>query len=128
MVQAQPVNAQPAAEGCHNYMVAVDGSDASELAFNIASKCLFRPSKDMFNVCTITDAKKGDLPFIYKPEYIEDKYQAKIYANAQSGSARFIKKEKDQDKTTKETLWSLANLYHADIIVTGMHGRKGPKA
>ena len=76
-------------------MVAVDGSDASELAFNIASKCLFRPSKDMFNVCTITDAKKENLPFIYKPEYIEDKYQAKIYANAQSGSARFVKKEKD---------------------------------
>ena len=64
-------------------MVAVDGSDASELAFTIAMKGLFRPVKDQFNVCTITDKSKNDtLPFIYKPEYIEEKYQAKIYANA----------------------------------------------
>ena len=40
MVEANAVN------GGHNYMVAVDGSDASELAFSIAMKGLFRPVKD----------------------------------------------------------------------------------
>ena len=74
-------------EGSQNYMVAVDGGEASELAFAIAMKGLFRPEKDMFNVCTITNATKDYLPFQYKPEYIEEKYQAKIYANYNSGSA-----------------------------------------
>ena len=122
MVEANAVN------GGHNYMVAVDGSDASELAFNIAMKGLFRPVKDQFNVCTITDGKKDYLPFIYKPEYIEEKYQAKIWKNVQAGNATFVKKELDEDKTTKETLWALTQAYNADILVTGMHGRKGPKA
>lgn len=122
MVQANAVN------GGHNYMVAVDGSEASELAFNIAMKGLFRPTQDQFNVCTITDGKKDYLPFIYKPEYIEEKFQAKIYSNAKSGNATFVKKEKEEEKSTKETLWALAQAYNADILVTGMHGRKGPKA
>lgn len=89
-------------------MAAVDGTDASELAFTIAMKGLFRPGKDVFNVCTVTDASKDYLPFQYKPDYIEEKYQAKIYANAKSGNAKFIKKEKNPGTTTKETLWSVA--------------------
>ena len=109
-------------------MVAVDGSEASELAFSVAMRALFRPGKDVFNVCTITNTKKDYLPFHLRPEYIEEKYQSKIYANAQSGYAKFLKKEIEQDKTTKETLFELAQTYCADIIVTGMHGRKGPKA
>lgn len=55
-------------------MVAVDGSEASELAFTIAMHGLFRPGKDVFNVCTITNTKKDYLPFHLKQEYIEDKY------------------------------------------------------
>ena len=97
-----------AAQSSHNYLVGVDGSEASELAYTIAMKGLFRPKRDKFNVCTITNAKKDFLPFQYKPDFIEEKYQAKIYANAQSGDAVFIKKELDEGKTTKETLWALA--------------------
>ena len=126
MVQAQ--EGLQAQAGGQNYMAAVDGTDASELAFTIAMKGLFRPGRDVFNVCTITDSTKDYLPFQYRPDYIEEKYQAKIYANAQSGDARFIKKEKDQGKTTKETLWALAQQYNANVIITGMHGRKGPKS
>jgi len=92
-------------------LISVDGSEASELAFKISMKGLFRPEKDVFNVCTITNHNKTDLPFIYKPEYIEEKYQAKIYANAKSGSARFIKKELEPERTTKETLWMVAQAY-----------------
>ena len=100
-------------------MVAVDGSEASELAFTIAMHGLFRPGKDVFNVCTITNSKKDYLPFHLKQEYIEDKYQSKIYANAQSGSARFVKRELEPGMTTKETLWTLCKDYGADIIVVG---------
>ena len=108
MVENAAADQAPKFEDSQNYMVAVDGGEASELAFAIAMKALFRPEKDMFNVCTITDGKKDYLPFQYKPEYIEEKYQAKIYANAQSGSAKFIKKEVEEAKTTKETLWMVA--------------------
>ena len=125
MVEAQCV----LPNGGHNYMVSVDGSDASELAFNIAMKGLFRPGKDAFNVCTITNADKDSyLPFQYKPAFIEEKYQAKIYANVQSGDARFVKVECQKEKSTKEMLWDVATLYNADYIVCGLHGRKGPKA
>ena len=127
MVEAA-VNPLAPKDGGHNYLIGVDGSEASELAFTVAMHGLFRAGKDCFNVCTITNSTKQDLPYIYKPEYIEEKYQAKIYSNAQSGEARFIKKEKDMEKTTKETLWMVAQAYHADIIVCGMHGRKGPKS
>ena len=118
----------PNTKGGHNYMVAVDGSEASELAFTLAMNGLFRPGLDNFHVCTITCAQKDNLPFQYRADYIEDKYQSKIYRNAQSGDAKFIKKEKEADKTTKEQLWAVAQQYHTNIIVTGMHGRKGPKA
>jgi len=109
-------------------MVAVDGSDASELAFTVAMHGLFRPGKDVFNVCTITNSQKDYLPIQYRPEFIEEFYQAKIYANAQSGYAKFLKKEIEPENSTSETLWELAKTYEADIIVVGMHGRKGPKA
>ena len=109
-------------------MVAVDGSDASELAFSIAMKALFRPEQDNFNVCTITNNSKDYLPWNMRGDYIAEKYQAKIWANAQSGNARFVSKEKEPEKTTKETLWQMAKEYNVDVMVTGMHGRKGPKA
>ena len=125
MVQAAPAQARG---GGHNYLVAVDGSDASELAFTIAMKGLFRPGIDAFNVCTIVNSKKDYLPFNMRPEYIEEKYQVKIWKNAKAGDAKFIKREIEEGLTTKETLWNVAKSYNADIIVTGMHGRKGPKA
>ena len=114
-------------EGGHNYMVAVDGSEASERAFTIAMNGLFRPEKDVFNVCTITNAAKTDLPFQYKPDAIEANYSSKILRNAEAGNAKFIKKEIEPNKTTRETLWMVANHFHADTVVVGMHGRKGPK-
>ena len=36
-------------------------------------------------------------------------------------------KEVEEEKTTAETLWMVAKAYVVDIMVTGMHGRKGPK-
>jgi len=93
MVEEQKVNPLTPKVNGFNYLIGVDGSEASELAFTIAMNGLFRAGQDCFNVCTITNSAKVDLPWIYKPEYIEEKYQAKIYSNAQSGEARFIKKE-----------------------------------
>ena len=89
---------------------------------------LFRPDKDQFNVCHITNSKKDYLPFIYNPDYIEARYQGRIWKWSISNQAKFIKKEIEAEKTTKDTLWDKAQELKATIIVTGMHGRKGPKA
>ena len=111
----------------NNYCVCVDGTDHSEVAFQVCMNGLFRPNIDKYNVVTITNCKKEHLPFHFKPEYIEEKYQAKIYADAASGSAKFHKREIVEGQTTKEALWNLAQELQATHIVVAMHGRKGPK-
>lgn len=63
-----------------------------------------------------------------QPDYIEAKYQGKIWRWSEDNKAKFIKKEIEPEKTTKETLWNQAELLKTSVIVTGMHGRKGPKA
>jgi hypothetical protein len=115
-----------------NYLVCIDGSDASDLAFSVAMDGLYRPGVDRFNVATITNSKKDNLPFNFKPEYIEEKYMAKIYMipNTGTASALFFKREVDHTKegvTTKDTLMDLARELHTTVAVCGMHGRKGPK-
>ena len=87
---------------------------------------LYREGIDKFNVCTITNSKK-ELPFNFRPEYIEEKYMAKIYAMANTGSSTFIKREIAEGKNTKETLYDVAKELKSSIIVCGQHGRKGPK-
>ena len=92
----------------HNYFICVDGTPQSEMAFDICMHGLFRESKDTFNVCHITNSKKDYLPFQYHPDYIEAKYQGRIWKHSEDNKAKFIKKEVDPDKTTKETLWDQA--------------------
>ena len=112
----------------HTYFIGVDGSEASELAFDVCMHGLFRPAKDTFNVCHITNSTKDYLPFCMQADYIEAKYQGKIWRWSEDNKAKFIKKEVEQEKTTKETLWNQAQLNKSSVIVAGMHGRKGPKA
>ena len=42
------------------------------------------------------------------PDYLEAKYQGKIWRWSQDNKAKFIKKEVEPEKTTKETLWEQA--------------------
>ena len=94
--------------GGHNYFIGIDGSEASDLAFEVTMHGLFRPDRDQFNCCHITNSKKDYLPFQYNPDYIEAKYMGRIWKWSMSNQAKFIKKEVDQDKTTKDTLWDQA--------------------
>lgn len=52
------------------------------------------------------------MPFNYKPEYIEDKYAAKIFMLPTVGTAQglFLKRETDHSKeeSTKDALFGLA--------------------
>lgn len=112
--------------------MAVDGSPASDLAFSVAMDGLYRNNIDKFHVVTITNSKKENIPFNFRPEYIEDRYLAKIFMipNTGSAGAHFIKREisHTENKTTKETVYEIAQELKATVLVCGMHGRKGPKA
>ena len=58
----------------HSYFIGVDGSHQSEMAFDVCMHGLFRPAKDTFNVCHVSDAKKDYLQFCYTPDYLSAKY------------------------------------------------------
>jgi nucleotide-binding universal stress UspA family protein len=120
---------QQEAQRAHHYLVAVDGSEASDLAFSVAMDGLYRPKIDNFTVATVTNSKKENLPFNFKPEYLEDKYQAKIFKMSNMGKGHYLSREIDHvaNKTTKETLYELSQEVKATVLVCGNHGRKGPK-
>ena len=118
----------PAEENPQSYFVGVDGSDASEDAFQVIMNGL-RRKEDKLTVANIHDSRKDFLPFNLKPNYIREIYKCKLMVIGDKG--KFVSKEftgGSEDKTTKTELWNLAMEDNASIIVTGMHGRKGPKA
>ena len=61
-----------------NYMVAVDGSDASHQAFELVKDNLFDPSKDKLTVAHSFNPMKTYLPLNMKPEVIRETYQSLI--------------------------------------------------
>ena len=85
-----------------------------------------REKKDTLVVGHVENAKKTYLPFNYRPQYLKDIYSSKIIGLGKEW-AEYASADV-QDDTTKECLWNLASDMHADVLVTGMHGRKGLKA
>ena len=119
-------------EGCKSneqkYFVGVDGSDASEDAFQVVLNGL-RRKEDTLIAANIHDSRKDFLPYNLKPTYIREVYSCKVMTLGEKGkyvSAAF--EGGSEEKTTKTELWDLAKLQNTTIMVTGMHGRKGPKA
>ena len=111
------------------YAVAVDGSQASDLAFQVAMDGLYRDNVDTLNVLTITNSKKTDIPFNFRPEYIEEKYKSRMYDMISHKKGDFYMRETDhlENKTVKEEIYDLANAIESTILVVGNHGRKGPR-
>jgi len=87
--------------------VAVDGSTASEEAYNIAAKDLFRDNHDHLVVGHITDKRKESyLPYNFKQQYLHDNYEAKLIPFGHN--ARYAAREVDVMRGTKDCLWELA--------------------
>ena len=107
------------------FFIGVDGSEASEQAFQVILKGLYREHVDKITVAHITDRRKDYLPFNYRPDYIKEIYESKLIGIGSDGQYMF--QEVDANTSTKETLWAIAQDNNANIIVTGFHGRKGPK-
>lgn len=107
------------------FFVAIDGSQASEDAFQVVRHGLWRDHKDQLVVGHIRNNKKSYLPYNLRPDYLKELYGSKIIS-IHKDWARYVAADVGE-KTTKEALWELANEQRATAIVTGMHGRKGLK-
>ena len=91
----------------NTFFVGVDGSDASEKAFQCILKDVQRSQKDTLVAGTISDKKKETyLPWNMRHHYIADSYESKIVQLGTFG--RFAQREVPAGKTTKEALWDLA--------------------
>ena len=90
----------------HTIMCAVDGSDASEMAFYTAMYDVMREECDTLLVGHITNDKKDYLPWNMRSTHVRDTYDSRLLALGNKG--RFTMREVGADQTTKEALWSLA--------------------
>lgn len=102
-----------------------DGSEASDLAFNVVCKDMFREEIDHIVVGHVTDRKKDYLPWNMRPQFVSDCYESKMIQLGSKG--RYAPREKEEAKTSKEMLWDIADFEKASLICVGSHGRKGPK-
>jgi hypothetical protein len=62
-----------------------------------------------------------------KPGYIREIYECKLLKIGQYGNYTSVEFVGGGEETTKSMLWNLAKQQNTTILVTGMHGRKGPK-
>ena len=90
--------------GLH-YMVAVDGSQASDLAFQVVIKGLLRES-DKITVAHVFSKKKDYLPFEMQPNTIKELYTAALISYGSRGN--LLWEELDYTRTTKECIQSMA--------------------
>ena len=94
-------------KAAYTLFVAIDGSQASDEAFALASKDLFRDNHDHLILGHVTDKRKeGYLPYNFKQQYLHDNYEAKLLPFG--FKARYAAREVDVMRGTKDCLWELA--------------------
>lgn len=111
----------------HNFLVAIDGSEASHLAYEVVTSSLLNLDgrHDFLTLAHVFNKEKSYLPFNMQAESIRQIYEALI---TEYGSRAYLMwEELDPRFTTKEHVTDMARRANADIMVVGMHGRKGPK-
>jgi nucleotide-binding universal stress UspA family protein len=112
----------------HNFLISVDGSEASHLAYEVITSSLLNLSgrHDFLTVGHVFNKNKSYLPFNMQAESIRQTYEALI--TGYGSRAYLMWEELDPRFTTKEHVVDMTRRTGADILVVGMHGRKGPKA
>lgn len=105
--------------------VAVDGSDASSIAFHVVFDEL-RKDGDYTIVSHVYSKSKDYLSMRYKPENMKQDYEAKLIGTHTS-KWTMVWEPLEKDLTTKQQINKIAKDTTADILCLGYHGRKGPK-
>jgi len=106
------------------FVVSVDGSDQSEVAFQIAADELMG-KKDVLNVISVTDVSKDYLQMKYRPKYILQKYKAECIGRFPHDRFEIMMYERKQSCDVKEQISMIAKKHEANYLVMGSLGRKG---
>ena len=111
----------------HNFLVAIDGSEASHIAYEVVTTSLLNLSgrHDFLTVAHVFNKNKSYLPFNMQAESIRQTYEALI--TGYGSKADLMWEELDPRLSTKEHVANMTSRAGADLLVVGMHGRKGPK-
>ena len=81
--------------------------------------------QDFLTVAHVFNKAKTYLPFNMHAETIRQTYEALI--TGYGTHAYLMWEELDPNLSTKEHVMNMAKRAGSDILVVGMHGRKGPK-
>jgi nucleotide-binding universal stress UspA family protein len=109
----------------YKWNVACDGSDNSEIAFDITLNNLMK-EEDYIIVSHVFQSHKDYLSYKLKPENIKQDAEAKL-SGRHSSTWTSIWEHREKDLSTKEHIMQIAKSSHTDCLVLGFVGRKGPK-
>jgi len=131
------------------YLVGVDGSEISHMAYLAVRSLMTRQGGDKIEVLHICDRSKTYLPFDLEPDYVRNQYEvALIDIQASQKNITILNKPNDddpvgyalnrigtkalvckyaQDTTYPDGIDGVPTHDSPDILVVGMVGRKGPK-
>jgi nucleotide-binding universal stress UspA family protein len=109
----------------YKWNVACDGSDLSEIAFDIVLNNLMK-EEDYIIVSHVFQSNKDYLSYKLKPENIKQDVEAKLIGR-HSSKWIAIWEHREKDLTTKEHIMQIAKSSHTNCLVLGYIGRKGPK-
>ena len=90
-----------------NYFVGIDGSSASEDAFQVVMNGLRRP-QDKITAAHVHDSRKDFLPYNMKPNYIREVYTCKLMVLGDKGQYAAKEFVGGGEDTTKSKLMELA--------------------
>lgn len=113
----------------YTYVVAVDGSEASDVAFD-ASKAMLRRQDHLCCFHAFSDLKNSELPSHLKSEALKEKYENDLIGRYSLNRFSFLWEDRGE-RDVKTVLMELTNMYRVcdnvtpDFIIMGYTGRKG---
>ncbi|GFH07350.1 uncharacterized protein HaLaN_02137, partial [Haematococcus lacustris] len=107
--------------------VAVDGSQMSERAAQVAARFCDVKRGDKLVVMHISDSHKAYLPRHLQPAHLKNYYHDLAAATKLGVRAEWQCREKDEGMSTCQTLTKMADRLAVDLLVLGSFGRKGEK-
>ncbi len=109
------------------YVVAVDGSESSDVAFHLVLHELLHENDKIDFIHISNPDKKAFIPYEFQPQTIISNYDAILTSSLPTRRFKIIAEFREKNDHAIIQVNNLAKNYNADIIVLGYHGHKGNK-